>query len=53
MEISKLVCSPDSTAATVGSEDDDGADGRLERAVEVGEALEIEHVHFVDEQHAR
>ncbi len=38
---------------SVGGEDDDGRDGRLERSVQVSEALEIEHVHLVDEQHSR
>ena len=37
---------------TVGGEDDDGCEGRLERAVEVGEALDVEHVHLVNEEHA-
>ena len=45
--------SPDGALAAVGGEDDDGRDGGLERAVQVGEALDVEHVHLVDEQHAR
>jgi hypothetical protein len=38
--------------APVGGEDDHGRGLALERAVEEGEALHVEHVHFVDEQHA-
>ena len=43
---------PDEAVAAVGGEHDDGRDRRLERAVQVREALEVEHVDLVDEQHA-
>jgi len=42
----------DGTFAAVGSEDDDGWDGRLEGPMEVCEALDIQHVHLVDKQYA-
>ena len=32
--------------AAVGGEDDDGGDGGLEGAVEVSEALNVQHVHL-------
>ena len=44
---------PDDAVASVGREDDDGGDGGLERAVQVGEALDVQHVDLVHEQHAR
>ena len=44
---------PDCAFASVRSEDDDRSDGRLESSVQVSEALDVEHVHFVDEQNAR
>ena len=40
------------TMAAIGREYDDGRQRRLERARQIRKALEIEHVHFVDEQHA-
>mmetsp|Transcript_38828 Transcript_38828/g.123444 ORF Transcript_38828/g.123444 Transcript_38828/m.123444 type:complete len:316 (+) Transcript_38828:329-1276(+) len=43
----------DRAHAAVGREDHDGREGRLERPVEVGEALHVEHVHLVHKQHAR
>ena len=46
-------CLPDDTFASVGGEDDDGSDGGLECSVQVGEALDIQHVHLVQEQDAR
>mmetsp|Transcript_25460 Transcript_25460/g.79791 ORF Transcript_25460/g.79791 Transcript_25460/m.79791 type:complete len:396 (-) Transcript_25460:372-1559(-) len=41
---------PDGAHAAVGGEDDDRREGGLERAVEVREALDVEHVHLVDEE---
>ena len=38
--------------ATVGREDDDGRKGRLESAVQVGEALDVKHVDLIDEEDA-
>ena len=43
---------PDGALAAVRREDDDGGERRLESAVQVGEALDVEHVHLVDEEHA-
>ena len=48
-----VLCQPDCAFAAVRREDDDGRDGGLECAVQVCEALDVEHVHFVDEEHAR
>lgn len=36
----------DGDFAAVGGEDDDGRDGGFERAAEVGEGFEVEHVHL-------
>ena len=44
---------PDDTVASVGRKDDDGGDGGLKRPVQVGEALDVQHVDLVHEQHAR
>lgn len=44
---------PDSGDAAVGGHDDDGREVGLERAIEEREALHVQHVHLVDEQHAR
>lgn len=41
------------TDAAVGGKDDDGREAGLEGAIEVCEALNVQHVHLVDEQHAR
>ena len=43
----------DGANTTVGREDDDRGKRGFEGAVEVGEALDIEHVHLVHKQHAR
>mmetsp|Transcript_30037 Transcript_30037/g.64108 ORF Transcript_30037/g.64108 Transcript_30037/m.64108 type:complete len:552 (+) Transcript_30037:87-1742(+) len=37
--------------ASVGGKDDDRGQGGLQRAVQVGEALDVEHVDLVDEKH--
>lgn len=44
---------PDDAVAPVGRKDDDGGDGGLERPVQIGEALDVQHVDLVHEQHAR
>ena len=49
----KSLMVPDDTVASVGRKDDDGGDGRLQRPVQVGEALDIQHVDLINEQHAR
>ena len=41
------------THAAIGREDDHRRERRLQRAIQVGEALDVQHVHLVDEQHAR
>mmetsp|Transcript_3864 Transcript_3864/g.17004 ORF Transcript_3864/g.17004 Transcript_3864/m.17004 type:complete len:483 (-) Transcript_3864:42-1490(-) len=38
--------------AAVGGEDDDGREGGFQRAVEVREALDVQHVNLVDEEDA-
>merc|ERR1740123_2842346 len=38
--------------ASVGGQDDDGREVGLEGSVHVREALDVEHVHFVDEEDA-
>ena len=43
----------DCAAAAIRGEYDDGRQRRLERSMQVREALDVEHVHLVDEQHAR
>ena len=40
------VCPPDDGFAPVGREDNDRGDGRLEGSVQVGEALDIQHVNL-------
>eukprot|EP00160_Parvularia_atlantis_P016426 Unigene5212_Nuclearia_a/m.15979 Unigene5212_Nuclearia_a/g.15979 ORF Unigene5212_Nuclearia_a/g.15979 Unigene5212_Nuclearia_a/m.15979 type:complete len:306 (-) Unigene5212_Nuclearia_a:346-1263(-) len=45
--------SPDRAHAAVCRQHDDRRQRRLERAVEVGEALDVEHVHLVHKEHAR
>ena len=42
----KYLCAPDDRAAPVGGEDDDGRDGGLERSVQVGKALDVQHVNL-------
>jgi hypothetical protein len=39
--------------APVGSHDDEGGEIALKRAVQEGEALDVEHVDFVDEEDLR
>ena len=39
--------------SAICGEDDDGSDGRFEGAMEVSEALDVQHVDFVDEQNTR
>ena len=41
--------STDGAHAAVGRKDDDRGERRLERAVEVSEALDVEHVHLPNE----
>ena len=48
-----IILLPDGTFSTIGGEDNDGRDGGLECAVQVGEALNVEHMNLVDEEHAR
>ena len=43
----------DGTLAPVGGEDDNGCERRLEGAVEVGEALNVQHVNLVYEEYTR
>ena len=45
------ICASDLAMASVRCEDDDGSEIRLECSVEVGEALNVEHVDLVDEEH--
>mmetsp|Transcript_42728 Transcript_42728/g.106338 ORF Transcript_42728/g.106338 Transcript_42728/m.106338 type:complete len:379 (-) Transcript_42728:89-1225(-) len=47
-----VVGAADASDAAVGGDDEHGRQVRLERAVEVREALDVEHVHLVDEEHA-
>ena len=44
--------SPDGTLATVCRKDDEGRNCRLERPVQVGEALDVQHVDLVYEEDA-
>lgn len=48
-----VVRSSDASNTTVGSHDQDGSHGRLQRAVEKRETLDVQHVDLVNEQHAR
>ena len=41
-----VVCAADARDAAVGSDGEHGGEVGLERAVEVGEALHVEHVHL-------
>ena len=43
----------DGAHAAIGREDDNGREGGLEGAVEVCEALNVQHVHLVDKEDAR
>ena len=53
MGANDVVGASDDAFPSVGREDDDGSDGGLERAMEVSEAFDIQHVDFVDEQDTR
>ena len=48
-----VVGAADARDAPVGGDDQHGREVRLKRAVEVREALNVEHVHLVDEEDAR
>lgn len=39
--------------ASVGGKDDNGRQAAFQGSVEVGEALDVQHVHLINEQHAR
>ena len=39
--------------ASVGGKDDNGRQAAFQGSVEVGEALNVQHVHLINEQHAR
>lgn len=43
------LCTSDGASAAVRGKDDNGSDGRLEGAMQVREALNIEHVYLVNE----
>ena len=43
----------DGANTAIRGKNDDGCESELESFVQVGETLDIEHVHFVDEQHTR
>lgn len=44
---------PDDTVASVGCKDDNGGDGGFQGSVQVGKALDIQHVDFIHEEHSR
>ena len=44
---------PDDTVASVGCKDDNGGDGGLQGSVQVGKALDIQHVDLIDKKHSR
>lgn len=44
---------PNHAASTIGCEDHNWSDGGLQRLVEIGEGLQVEHVYLVDEKDAR
>ncbi len=44
------VCSSDFTNTSVGGQDDDRSEIALKSSIQVGEALDIEHVDLIDEQ---
>lgn len=48
-----IFCAADGAHAAVGGKDDDRGQRGFEGAVEVGEAFNVEHVDFVNEEHAR
>lgn len=43
----------DYRVAAVSSEYNDGCDSTLQRTMQVGECLNIQHVYFINKQHAR
>lgn len=43
--------SPDQTVSPVWGEHNDGGDAALQGAVQVGEALDVQHVHLIHKQH--
>mmetsp|Transcript_85776 Transcript_85776/g.185208 ORF Transcript_85776/g.185208 Transcript_85776/m.185208 type:complete len:203 (-) Transcript_85776:31-639(-) len=43
----------DAADSAVGGHDQDGTQSRLQRIVQLGEGLDVQHVDFVDEEHAR
>ena len=47
------VSASDGADASVGGQHDDGRKCGLKRAIEEGEALDVEHMHLIDEQHSR
>lgn len=49
----RAAATPHFAATAVRGEDDDRGQGRLQGAVEVREALHVQHVHLVDEEHPR
>lgn len=42
---------PDHTVASVRCKDDDGGDRRLQGPVQVGEALDVQHVDLINKEH--
>lgn len=50
---SLMACCAHLADAPVGGEDDNGRQAALQRSVEVGEALDVQHVHLINEQHTR
>ena len=52
MRTDDVVGASDDAFASVGGENDDGGDGRLESTVKVGEAFDVQHVDLIDEEHA-
>lgn len=44
---------PDDTVASVGCKDDNGGDGRLQGPVQVGKALDVQHVDLINKEHPR
>lgn len=44
---------PDDTVASVGCKDDNGGDGGFQGSVQVGKALDIQHVDLINKEHSR
>lgn len=42
---------PDDTVASVGCKDDDGGNRRFQGPVQVGEALDVQHVDLIDKEY--